>query len=58
MKATLKVFVSVINPSVRLSWIKDHWDEDYNEHATTLIKALVSDLFSVPEFTLFILITR
>ena len=35
----------VINPSIRLSWIKKHWDSEYIEDAEAKIHQTASTVF-------------
>ena len=34
----------VINPSVRMSWITNNWEDDWAKKATSMMKTLVSEI--------------
>jgi hypothetical protein len=41
-KIGLNHFLPVINPTIRMTWIRTHWEQHYIEDAETKIKATVS----------------
>jgi hypothetical protein len=37
----MKDYVQVLNPSIRLNWIRKHWEPRYIDHAENVIKEIV-----------------
>lgn len=36
---------SVVNPSIRMTWIMNNWEKEWSEHAVETVKGLVSNCF-------------
>jgi hypothetical protein len=46
LHSTLKLYTTVINPCIRLSWIRKHWEHEYITDAEAKIRATVCQLTS------------
>lgn len=46
--ATVNLTLSVVEPSIRMSWIEEHWDEGYITKSKKIILDLVSLDLSAP----------
>ena len=42
VKICLKYYLLVINPTIRMRWIKAHWEQHYIDDAEAKIKATIS----------------